>query len=234
MIKSINIILQIIIGFLLADIITGMFHWYEDCYFNYCSTIPIINTIAKDNELHHYFPRSIIAYSYFEHISYSLPLVIIILFIIFLINKSMFNYKYIYIIISFAFFSIISNIIHRFAHMRECENNTIINFLQNTGILCSHKHHSAHHTNINEKYCVISEYNNYILDSIYFWRALEYIIFLLTNIKPDRKQSYDDYYTIHNHMHENAKLKCPDKPTRKDVDELIEKLKTYKNCKNTL
>jgi hypothetical protein len=31
-------------------------------------------------------------------------------------------------------------------------------------------------------------------------------------------------------MHANAKLECPDTPTRKDVDELIEKLREYKHC----
>jgi hypothetical protein len=114
--------------------------------------------------------------------------------------------------------------------MRDCENNEIIKFLQKCGILCSHQHHLLHHINISEKYCVISEYNNYLLDSIYFWRVLEYIIYLFTNIKPDRKQSYDDYRQIHNHLHENAKLECPDKPTIEDVEELIEKLKEFKKC----
>lgn len=42
---------------------------------------------------------------------------------------------------------------------------------------------------------------------------------------------YNDYSVIHNHMHENAKLKCPDTPTKQDVDELIEKLRMYKKCK---
>jgi hypothetical protein len=109
------------------------------------------------------------------------------------------------------------------------ENNRFINFLQSTGILCSHKYHSVHHKGASDKYCVISVYSNYILDSIYFWRALEYIIFLFTGIKPTIKP-YDDYYIIQNHMHENVKLKCPDKPTKKDIDELKYILKHYKNC----
>ena len=226
-----NVFLQIIIGFLLADIITGGFHWFEDTYLDYCTNIPILNVIAKDNELHHYFPRSMIAYSYLEHVILPLIGTTIMLLIIYLVNKSIFKNN-IYLIISFAFFSSISNVIHRFSHMRECENNGFVFFLQKTGIFCSHHHHSLHHTNNNEKYCVITEYNNYILDSIFFWRALEYMIFLFTNIKPHRKQSYNDYYPIHNHMHENAKLKCPDVPSKKDVDALIYNLKLYKNCNN--
>jgi hypothetical protein len=223
-----NIFLQILIGFILADLITGIFHWFEDTYLDYCIHLPIIGTIAKDNELHHYFPRSIIAYSYLDHISLSLPLTIIILIIVYIINKSIF--KLYFFLASFAFFSITSNIFHRFSHMRDCENNIVVIQLQKIGILCSHSHHSLHHTSVNDKYCVISEYNNYILDTVYFWRILEYIIYLFTGIKPNRKSNYDSYSSIHNYMHINAKLECPDKPTMQDVNELIENLKLYKNC----
>ena len=225
-----NIFLQILIGFILADLITGGFHWFEDTYLDYCIDIPIISTIAKDNELHHYFPRSIIAYSYLDHISVTLPLTIIILTIVYyIINKSIF--KLYFFIASFAFFSITANIFHRFSHMRDCENNIIIIYLQKMGILCSHSHHSLHHTIEGQKYCVISEYNNYILDKLYFWRILEYNIYIFTGIKPNRNTPYDGYSSIHNHMHLNAKLECPDTPTMEDVEELKEKLKLYKNCK---
>lgn len=213
---------------MLADIISGIFHWFEDTYLDYCINIPFLSSISKYNELHHYFPRSIIAHSYYENISESLQLTICVLFVAYLLNKSIF--KNIYFIMTFAIFCSISNLLHRFSHMRECENNWFINFMQNTGIFTSHSHHSLHHTTSTEKYCVISEYNNYILDSIYFWRALEYVIFLFTNIKPNRKQPYNNYHPIHNRMHENAKLECPIKPNKNDVDELIYNLKVYKNC----
>ena len=87
-----------------------------------------------------------------------------------------------------------------------------------------------HHRLGEQKYCVILSINNYILDTILFWRALEYIIYLTTNKKAVQKPSYDEYSSIHNHMHENAKLKCPDKPTKEDVDELFKKLDEYKKC----
>ena len=224
----ISIFLQIIIGFIIADILTGAFHWLEDSYFNYCIDIPIISDIAKYNELHHYFPRSMIAYSYFDHITYSLPVTLIVIFCMILINRQILNYPF--FLISFGIFSIFSNIFHRFSHMRECENHPIVNLLQKWGILCSHKHHSLHHKTSYEKYCVITEFNNYILDTFHFWRFLEYIIFLVFQIQPNRKKSYDDYYTIQNRMHFNARLECPDRPTMEDIDELKENLRKYANC----
>jgi len=224
----ISIFLQIIIGFIIADILTGAFHWFEDSYLDYCIDIPILSDIAKDNEMHHYFPRSMLAYSYFEHITYSLPLTLIIIGLFIIIDRSILKYPF--FLFSFGIFSIFSNVFHRFSHMRECENHLIVNLLQKTGILCSHKHHSLHHTKVSGKYCVISEYNNYILDTLNFWGFLEYIIFLVFQIQPKQKQSYDDYYLIQNKMHFNSRLECPDTPTIDDINELKENLYKYMNC----
>ena len=222
-----NIYLQIIIGFFIADILGGIIHWFEDTYLSYCVNIPILSYVSKENELHHYYPRSILSYSYLELLTYTLPITIFVILIPYLLNpKFFFNYKYIFI--SLFIFGSICNIIHLFSHMRDCEKNIILKTIQKVGIFCSHEHHLIHHKNGLEKYCVISEYNNHILDNINFWRNLEYIIFIVTGIKPDRKQSYDNYKIIHNYMHENSKKKCPDKPTKQDVKILIDKLHKHK------
>jgi len=223
-----NIVLQIIIGYLLADIITGGFHWFEDTYMDYCISTPFLSMIAKDNELHHYFPRSIIAFSLVDNMYASSVLTVIVFGLLYCcIKKSLFQYKYIFI--TLAFFSIIVNVLHRLSHMRDCENHWLILFLQSTGILCSHTHHSMHHKNVSEKYCVISAYNNYLLDHIYFWRGLEQLIYLFFHIKPSRKPSYEDYSEIHNYMHKNAKYECPDTPTREDITILKQLLHKWKN-----
>lgn len=223
-----NIILQIILAYLLADFFTGVFHWFEDSYLDYCISIPFISDIAKDNDMHHYFPRSTLLYSYWENTRLNLIITIIVLLIIYAINKK-FVINNIYFMLTFAFFSVISNICHRFSHMRDCENSQFVIFLQKIGILSSHTYHSVHHETSTSRYCPISIYNNYILDYIYFWRILEYIVFLLTGITPSRNE-YNKYKSIHNHMHENAKLKCPKKPTKEDIDELKVLLEKYRKC----
>lgn len=224
-----NFIIQFILGFICADVLAGSFHWFEDNYLDYCLDIPIVGEIAKDNELHHYFPRSILAYSYLEHIYVLLPLSITIVGLLFIANPNIF-YKYYIFFLSFFVFTVSANIFHRFSHMRECENTTIINVLQKSGILCSHYHHSQHHTKGTEKYCVLSEYTNLVLDTIGFWTWMEYNMYFITGILPKRKQVYNEYYPIHTHLHINSKLECPDTPTRKDVDELVQKLRVYKQC----
>ena len=214
----IRIIIHLIIGFLLADFLTGIFHWFEDTYLDYCLSFPIFGDIAKDNEMHHYFPRSILAYSYLENIYITFAGTLAILILLYSFNKSIL-YKYKYIIGSFSFFSINSNFIHRLSHMRECENNVIIKSLQKYGLLCSHQHHKMHHTQIHEKYCVITEYSNFVLDNIHFWRGFEYIIYCITGIQPIRKKTPDNYES-QTYLHKNAKLQCPDTPTREDVEYL--------------
>jgi len=222
-------ILQIISGFFLADIITGGFHWFEDTYLSYCSDIPIISDLAKDNELHHYFPRSMLAYSYLEHMSVSAPLSLVLVIVLYIFNKKLlFDYQW--LILTFVLFSVCSNIIHRFSHMRDCENHWTVRYLQRLGIFATHTHHSIHHHTSNMRYCVISEYSNIVLDNLGFWPCLEHIIFICTGISPDKKLGYNGYKDIHTHMHANAKLSCPDTPTIEDVEILKEKLKRFKQC----
>jgi ubiquitin-conjugating enzyme E2 variant len=224
-----SVIFQIICGFVFADLGGGVFHWFEDTYLDYCVNFPILSQIAKDNEMHHYFPRSILSYSYYENVSSSIPIVITAIVLILLINRTTFT-KYPYFWITFFAFSLFANLIHRFSHSRECENNAAMLLLQKTGLLCSHEHHKMHHDKIKEKYCVISQYNNYWLDTFEIWRILEFIIYAITGVSPNRKPPYSDYYEIHTELHENAKQECPVKPSAKDVAELSNKLRLYKNC----
>ena len=223
-----NIYIQIIVGFFLADIIGGFLHWFEDRYIHYCTNIPIIKNIAEDNELHHYFPRAILAYTYIENIITSTIIAFISIFIIFIINKS-FVIKFIYLFISLFFFSSIMNIIHRFSHMRECENNYFIKCLQKVGLILTHETHGEHHEKANIKYCIATIYTNFILDSLYFWVILEYILSII-GIKAKSYSTYSSYYSIHDYRHINNKFECPDKPTKKDVEELKKKLKEFKQC----
>jgi hypothetical protein len=224
-----NIVIQIVLGLIIADILCGFLHWFEDNYIDYCVDIPILNDIARHNEMHHYFPRSMFVYTNIEHAKYTLPMAIGFILFLYIVDRSLFV-KYPYFLLSLFFFLSISNILHSIVHRRDCENNCFFLALQKVGLLCSHDHHSIHHTVGKQKYCVMLTINNYILDGIYFWNGLEYLIYLITNKKTNEKLNYDDYSMIHNHMHENAKIECPDKPTKKDIDELFKKLDEYKKC----
>ena len=222
-----NPLFQIILGYILADFIVGIIHWFEDTYLDYDINIPFFDEIAKANELHHYFPRTIVGKSYFENIKTNL-LLIFVIFVIFVIffSKSLLSYPFFYA--SFFLFGLFSNIIHKWSHMRECELPGLIIFLQNTGFFCGHQMHRMHHSENNSlNYCVISSYFNFILDNIGFWRFLENSIYFITGIQPNRKGKFDDYKEIHTYIHENAKMECPDVPTQDEINTLMQTLDEY-------
>ena len=51
---------------LLADLVSGVVHWAEDAYarFKPVRKLPLINTIALENDLHHRRPRDFLARSW--------------------------------------------------------------------------------------------------------------------------------------------------------------------------
>jgi hypothetical protein len=225
-----SIIIQIFLGIIAADILSGFFHWIEDNYLDdYCSEIPFVSSIIKDNELHHYYPRGVLAYDYIEHLTLTLPTTILILLVIFYNYPKLF-YKYILFFIVFGFFSSTAAIIHRISHMRDCELSFPIKILQKFAIISSHEHHKVHHEISDSRYCSVTGLTNYVLDYIKFWRFPEAIIFLLTGITPKRRPVYNDYSEIHNELHTNAKKPCPDKPNLNDIDHLFKVLDKYKMC----
>jgi len=224
-------LLQIIIGIIIADFLSGVFHWFEDTYIDYCTTIPALSNIAKDNELHHYFPRAMLSHTYLENMAVTLPLTGFSIVLIYLYNKD-FVIKYIYMFITLFIFASTANVFHRFSHMRNCELPPIIKWLQYNKIIISHKDHSHHHTTSIDSYCTVIPYTNYILDKIEFWRFLEYCIYIctLTIVKPRPKKTYNEYNDIQNYMHIDNKQECPKKPTKLDVDILKQNLKNYYKC----
>jgi hypothetical protein len=224
---------QIIIGILIADFVIAIFHWIEDSYFSYCMNIPILGTIARDNEMHHYFPRDIIAYSYIKNMSVTLPISICIIVILFAISPT-FVYKYKYLFITFFILGSISNILHKFAHMRECEYPILILPLYKYGLLVNHDHHKVHHEDPSRRYGVVLPFTNYILDFIGFWTGLESLIWLITGVKSHPILGYREFATGVNFtkFHENAKLSCPTKITLEDIEFLKKNLNTYYKCNN--
>lgn len=225
-------LIQILIGIFIADYFIAFFHWFEDTYFSYCMKIPIISAIAKDNEMHHYYPRDIVSYSYFENMSVTLPLSICICIIIFAISPSFFC-AYKYMIIAFFILGSVSNIFHKFTHMRDCECPSIIKALQNMGVLIKSSHHKKHHDQPSHKYGVIFPFTNYILDTIGAWRALEAMIFLMFGIKATVKLPYSDYVDAvkYTSYHENSvKNPCPSKLTYEQLEDLKQHLGNFYRC----
>ncbi len=228
-----EIIIEIIFAYLTADILVAFGHWFEDNYINYCIDNKLFRQIAINNEMHHYFPREMTAYSYYKNMQVTFILSVITMILLFLILGNKFIFKHPYFFISLFIFITISNLFHRFSHERDCEKYAVVEWLQNAGIILTHEHHRIHHmSNIGEKYAVLNDYTNYIYDNIGLWRGLENIIYTLTGVKPNRIKSYNDYNSIHTELHKDAKTICPKKLSSEEIVYLKEQLDKMYNCKN--
>ena len=77
-----------------------------------------------------------------------------------------------------------NNQTHKWAHTH-AGNPTCVCWLQNMHLILPKAHHHLHHTpphTIN--YCIITGWANYPLEYINFWRRLEWIIEMITGLKP--------------------------------------------------
>jgi hypothetical protein len=160
-----SILGQLVIAWLLADFLSGFWHWLEDRYFE--ESWPLIGKyIAKPNTLHHDQPRAFLDQGYWSR-NWTTLLPAAVAFSI-------------YPCWAFVFVSQ-ANEIHAWAHQR-C--NRIIRAMQETGLIQSARHHAEHHRSpFDVKYCVMSDWLNPLLDTVGFWIALERLLSPLIRVR---------------------------------------------------
>jgi len=229
----ISFVIQFIIGYFIADFLVAWFHWLEDTYFDFNSSNLIIRNIALDNSMHHFYPRSIVTFDFFDNIKITLVVTFTILCIIYLLNKKI-VLKYYILFITIFIVTTLSNYLHKLTHQRDCENNAFVRFLQSYGLIMSHNEHSYHHSvDSSVKFGVINNYTNYIYDGIGIWRILEKIIELLFGIRPCHKPVAKDFYEYYDDtLLDLVKSECPRSLTKTEVNEIyMKKLKDiHKKC----
>jgi hypothetical protein len=167
-----------IYAYLLADFLTGAFHWFKDTYFT-----PLTPIIGKmhiwGSRLHHIRPRYILEHSDLDifwgsakwTLLWMIPLTIIV-------GPSLF--------LLVLFLCISSNdVIHKYAHQKKSQCPTIISELQRYRIIQSADEHRLHHIDPYEiNYCTISPHLNVWLEKYDFWRKMEDIIEKHVGVKP--------------------------------------------------
>jgi hypothetical protein len=171
-------ILQIIIGYLLADFIMGIYHWIKDTYFSPTTAI-IGAALIKGSRLHHTEPRQIIHArdgKLFFDSAWSTAIWMGPLIIMHGMTP----------LLSSLYLTIcINDIAHKYAHMTDKERPIIPTMLQKFRVLQSYEEHHQHHISPHEiNYCPITPYLNGVLEKINFWRSLELVIDVIFKIKP--------------------------------------------------
>lgn len=175
-----------LVCWLLADFVSGFWHWLEDRYFDV--QWPVIgHWIAKPNELHHAQPAAFLHQGYWSRNSTTIIPAAVALGAFLLITSFVtsfvvppsggaWSWSLLFLMVSQA------NEIHAWSHQR-C--SPLIRALQETGLLQSPTHHARHHRSPFEiKYCVMTDWLNPLLDYVGFWRLLERAIGRVLGIWP--------------------------------------------------
>lgn len=170
MIHVIFISLQVFLLWMLADLITGVVHWWEDAYGN--PNWPIVGKyVIQPNLEHHKKPRALLSGSYWNRINTTVFAVVILIGIFWICGWHSWQ------MIVCLLFCTQSNEIHAISHRTDKENGKLIVFLQRMCILQRRKTHGWHHkAPYDTNFCVMTEFLNPLLNKIRFWIFLEWSI----------------------------------------------------------
>ncbi|WP_235292583.1 fatty acid desaturase family protein [Portibacter lacus] len=158
------IILKIVVIILMADLLTGFFHFLLDQYGK--PDARFFKNAIKINLAHHENPRLMVDRTYWQ-LTKDSYYIGIALFAISLLWG--FHWEIALLLIVGAQ----ANILHKWAHMKRSEKSILIHFLQKIKVLQNKRHHGNHHRKPFDSYfCVMTNFWNPILERIYFWEGM--------------------------------------------------------------
>ncbi len=157
---------QALIGWLLADLLSGVVHWWEDRVARV--DWPVIGrTVVAPNRLHH---TDVLAFTRSGLIARNLPVWLIVAAISgawFWISGPTVTWA------TATLGGAIVNEVHRATHL-PATVGPIARVLQEVGLLQSPRHHMGHHkTPSDRRYCILTDWLNPVLDGLGLWRRLE-------------------------------------------------------------
>ena len=160
------IILQILIGIIFTDFMSGILHYMQDNFFK--EDWPILGRIAEDGRGHHEDPMKFTKSNFFVRNWY----VMLASAIIFVAWFTIFGLSW-FIVTAVIFGSIIVEIQY-YTHVKDVPK--WVQPLHKIGIFQSPKHHENHHTSWDGHYCVVTDWVNPVLNKIGFWKFLKKIL----------------------------------------------------------
>lgn len=165
--------LRVFSAWIMADFVSGVFHWWEDRYG--VEDWPVIGPlVVAPNILHHSEPTAFLRGSVITR------------------NWTTFAPALAFSSASWwlgspwwalvGAFVALANEVHAWAHQK-CSRP--IRGLQLLGILQSQEQHAAHHRNpFDRNYCVMSDWLNPWLSKVQFWTRLESVVAATTGARP--------------------------------------------------
>lgn len=162
-----SIVGEILLGWLLADLLGGLFHWWEDRIGTV--DLPVVGSwIIKPNRDHHADPLLFCRGTSFRDRNQAL-----IVFAVAVAAAWSLLFGPSVMLAACAVGGAITNEVHAWAH-KPAAAPSWVRVLQETGVIQSPKHHAGHHRPPNAvRYCILTDWLNPILDRLRVWARLE-------------------------------------------------------------
>lgn len=162
---------QLLLGWLLADFLSGVLHWAEDRFGPGREGWPLIGRhVFAPNLLHHSDPTAFLESGFIGRnwTTWAVALPIAALLVLAFGPQPW--------IFSAAIAGGLANEIHAWAHRKTMAPRWAL-ALQKIGLMQSPRHHAVHHVPHHRRhYCIISDWLNPVLDHFEFWFSIEKLL----------------------------------------------------------
>lgn len=161
-----SIVGQAVVGWLIADLLSGVVHWYLDRVATV--TLPVIGqTVVAPNRRHHHTPLAFLSASIFErNLAMWLLVAVVSAAWLWLLGPSV-------VWAAATIGAALANEVHGHAH-RPMQAPALVRVAQDIGIIQSPRHHSVHHRAPQDRnYCSLTDLLNPLLDHFKVWARLE-------------------------------------------------------------
>lgn len=193
-------LLASLLGYLLADLGSGVYHWGIDNYGD--ASTPIFGSQIEAFQGHHKFPWTITRREFANNLH---ALARIITFTVLPINLiDSHDPVFLGFVGSFSGCIMFSQQFHAWAHGTKSKLPRLVLALQDAGVLVSRSEHAEHHRQpYNNNYCIVSGVWNQFLDRHRVFETLEMILFFKLGVRPrswsdpNHEWSVDDAHQTH-------------------------------------
>lgn len=169
-----------LIGYALADLGSGVYHWGIDNYGD--ALTPVFGSQIEAFQGHHKMPWTITRRQFANNLH---ALARAITFALLPFDIASHDPTLLAFVGVFSGCILFSQQFHAWAHSTKSKLPPIVVALQDSGLLVSRIYHGAHHRPpYNNNYCIVSGVWNRFLDKIKVFEALEMVLFFQLGVRP--------------------------------------------------
>ncbi|KAL2472988.1 Fatty acid desaturase 4 [Forsythia ovata] len=175
-----ELILSYMVGYVLADLFSGIYHWAIDNYG--CAKTPIFGNQIRLFQLHHETPWAIARQQMAKSLHVTARVLTFMVLPIVLLCSDPVLLGFVGVFAGFILFTLQ---IHAWAHCAKDKLPPLVVALQDCRIIVKSSKHAAHHRPpYNSNYCIVSGMWDMLLDKSKFFVALEKIFFFMLGVPP--------------------------------------------------